>query len=162
METIKYVLGDATKPNPYDVAIIAHVCNDIGGWGRGFVTAISRRWKAPEKAYRLWYKTGAPKSFELGQMQLVQVNDDLYVANMIAQRGIRTKINVEPAIRYDELAKCLKLLAEEALRLDASVHMPRIGCGLAGGTWEEVEPLILENLSKKNIKVIVYDFDGKN
>ncbi|MEV6001124.1 Appr-1-p processing protein, partial [Streptomyces griseomycini] len=26
------------------VKVIAHVCNDIGGWGKGFVLAVSRRW----------------------------------------------------------------------------------------------------------------------
>jgi hypothetical protein len=37
--------------------------------------------------------------------------------------------------------------------------MPRIGCGLAGGKWEEIEPLIKEELSAKGIKTVVYDFE---
>lgn len=36
--------------------------------------------------------------------------------------------------------------------------MPRIGCGLAGGKWELIEPLIEETLLKNNIETIVYDF----
>jgi hypothetical protein len=36
--------------------------------------------------------------------------------------------------------------------------MPRIGCGLAGGTWDKIEPLIEENLSMNQILVRVYDF----
>jgi hypothetical protein len=36
--------------------------------------------------------------------------------------------------------------------------MPRIGCGLAGGTWDKIEPLIQSALIKKNIDVTVYDF----
>jgi hypothetical protein len=35
--------------------------------------------------------------------------------------------------------------------------MPRIGCGLAGGQWENVEPLISEELGEKNVQVIIYD-----
>ena len=35
--------------------------------------------------------------------------------------------------------------------------MPRIGCGLAGGTWDKIEPLIQSNLSDKEIAVTVYD-----
>jgi hypothetical protein len=31
---------------------IAHVCNDRGGWGKGFVMAISQRWPQPEMEYR--------------------------------------------------------------------------------------------------------------
>jgi len=29
-----------------------HVCNGQGHWGAGFVMALSRRFKAPEAAYR--------------------------------------------------------------------------------------------------------------
>ena len=49
------VVGDATDPqfsSISEVAIIPHICNDQGGWGRGFVLALSKKWKAPERAYR--------------------------------------------------------------------------------------------------------------
>jgi hypothetical protein len=36
--------------------------------------------------------------------------------------------------------------------------MPRIGCGLAGGKWERIEPLILQELSQHDVAVYVYDF----
>ena len=39
----------------------------------------------------------------------------------------------------------------------ATVHMPRIGCGLAGGTWDKIEPLINESLVKNEIETYVYD-----
>ena len=35
--------------------------------------------------------------------------------------------------------------------------MPRIGCGLAGGTWDKIEPLINESLVKNEIETYVYD-----
>ncbi|HJK89231.1 MAG TPA: hypothetical protein RMH85_21120 [Polyangiaceae bacterium LLY-WYZ-15_(1-7)] len=53
---IDYVVGDATRPGGDGPKIIVHVCNDVGGWGRGFVTALSKRWAAPEEAYRAWYR----------------------------------------------------------------------------------------------------------
>ena len=37
--------------------------------------------------------------------------------------------------------------------------MPRIGCGLAGGRWEKVEPLVRTRLSDRGISVTVYDHD---
>lgn len=43
--------------------------------------------------------------------------------------------------------------------MGASIHMPRIGCGLTGGKWENIEPIILETLSKNNINIYVYDFE---
>lgn len=65
-------------------------------------------------------------------MQLVQVKPDTRVANMIGQRGTRTGSN-GPPVRYDAIERCLAALAEHTEQLDASVHMPRSGCGLAGG-----------------------------
>jgi O-acetyl-ADP-ribose deacetylase (regulator of RNase III) len=148
---INYVTGDATRPIGDGNKIIVHICNDIGGWGAGFVLAISRRWKEPEKRYRTW---GRSKGYKLGTIDLVQVESDIWVANMVAQHDVGYKGNVPP-IRYPALEKCLTAVAVEAEKLNASVHMPRIGCGLAGGSWDEVEKIISSRLS--DIPVTVYD-----
>lgn len=50
---IQYTTGDATQPLADGAKIICHVCNDIGGWGAGFVVALSRKWSEPERAYRI-------------------------------------------------------------------------------------------------------------
>ena len=54
---ILYIKGDATAPIGSGVKVITHICNDIGGWGKGFVLALSKKWKMPEEAYRQWYKS---------------------------------------------------------------------------------------------------------
>ena len=154
MEII-YLKGDATSPSGDDNKIIAHVCNDIGGWGKGFVMAISKKWKEPEKEYRNWYKSS--ENFELGEIQIVKVQNSLWVCNIIGQRDIRKKDGVAP-IRYEAIEDGLEKLSLEAIKLSASVHMPRIGCGLAGGKWEEIEPIIEKTLTSKNVKTVVYDF----
>lgn len=43
MTQIIYLKGDATNPIAKGNKIIAHICNDAGGWGKGFVLAISRK-----------------------------------------------------------------------------------------------------------------------
>jgi O-acetyl-ADP-ribose deacetylase (regulator of RNase III) len=159
MSAIKYVTGDATAPGSGGNRIICHVCNDIGGWGRGFVLAISKRWPEAEARYRAWYESGEPGGFLLGGVQLVEVEAELWVANMIAQHGVKAMAGVPP-IRYDALRACLELLAGHAQNLTASVHMPRIGCGLAGGTWSEVEAIIADALSSQGVPVHVYDLGG--
>jgi O-acetyl-ADP-ribose deacetylase (regulator of RNase III) len=75
---------------------------------------------------------------------------------MIGQHGIR-RTKEGPPIRHNAVEKCLGRVAQKAVELDASVHMPRIGCGLAGGNWEEIEPIITRQLCKKSIAVYVYD-----
>ncbi len=37
--------------------------------------------------------------------------------------------------------------------------MPRIGCGLAGGKWEEIEKIIIRTLIHRQVDVYVYDFE---
>jgi len=156
MSEITYVRGDATAPLGKGVKLIAHVCNDIGGWGKGFVLALSNRWPEPEAAYRRWHRERAGNDFALGATQFVKVDRYVWVANMIGQRGTKTGSKGVP-VRYEAIDTALAPLADKALELGASVHMPRIGCGLAGGKWSRVEPLITERLIERGIKVTVYD-----
>lgn len=158
MQPLRVIKGDATSPQAKGPKIIAHVCNDLGGWGKGFVLAISKRWPEPERAYRDWHRERAGNDFGLGATQRVQVRPDTWVANMVAQHGIRTGSS-GPPIRYDAVERCLTTVADHALRLDAGVHMPRIGCGLAGGRWELIEPIIAETLLTRGVSTTVYDFD---
>ncbi|MEV5936019.1 macro domain-containing protein [Streptomyces sp. NPDC052079] len=159
MSGITYIRGDATAPSVKGVKVIAHVCNDIGGWGKGFVVALSRRWPEPEAAYRAWHRDRASNDFALGAVRLVQVERHVWVANMIGQRGIRTGSKGVP-VRYEAIDTALARLADHAIALGASVHMPRIGCGLAGGRWSRVEPLIDERLARRGIPVTVYEHGG--
>ena len=154
---INYLKGDATAPSVKGNKIIAHICNDLGGWGKGFVMEISKRWSEPETQYRDWHKNRNKNDFALGSVQFVQVEKYITVANMIGQRGIKTGSKGVP-VRYEAVRDCLNTVAEKALEINASVHMPRIGCGLAGGKWEAVEPVIMEMLINKGIVVYVYDY----
>jgi O-acetyl-ADP-ribose deacetylase (regulator of RNase III) len=158
MAGIHYIRGDATCPQAKGVKLICHVCNDMGRWGKGFVFALSRRWSQPEEQYRAWYAGRAGDGFGLGAVQFVQVEPYIWVANMVAQRGTKTGSS-GPPIRYEALADCLRRVGEKADELKASVHMPRIGCGLAGGDWARVEPLIEEFLVEHGLAVHVYDFE---
>lgn len=154
--SIHYLKGDATVPQAKGKKIIAHICNDLGGWGKGFVLAISKRWKEPEADYRRWHKDR--DEFELGAVRFVQVEPTIWVANMIGQHGMKSG-SKGPPIRYKAVESCLEKVATKAEELSATVNMPRIGCGLAGGKWEEIEPIIDRTLVAKKIEVYVYDFE---
>jgi O-acetyl-ADP-ribose deacetylase (regulator of RNase III) len=155
---IRFIQGDATSPQAAGPKIIAHVCNDLGGWGKGFVLAVSRRWPEPERDYRDWHRQRAGNGFGLGEVRLVRVRPDVWVANMIGQHGMKRGSH-GPPIRYPAVERCLAALAEHASGLDASVHMPRIGCGLVGGRWDRIEPLVVAALCERQIAVTVYDIN---
>ncbi len=154
--SINYIIGDATQPVGEGPKVIVHVCNDIGGWGRGFVVALSKRWPEPEQHYRAWHRGQEKTPFALGEVQLVQVAEAMWVANLIGQRDVRTVGGVPP-VRYEAIRKGLRRVAEEAGGLAASVHMPRIGCGLAGGKWEEVGKIVEDEIANRGVSVTVYD-----
>lgn len=135
MKKIVYAVGDGTKPEGAGGKIIAHVCNDIGAWGRGFVLAISKLSPAPECAFREWYRGREHNDFVLGAVQFVSVSPDIQVANMIGQHGIRKLQGVSP-IRYDALETALKTVGKKAQTANASVHLPRIGCRQRGRQME--------------------------
>jgi hypothetical protein len=100
---ITYINGDATSPQAKGPKIIAHCCNDIGKWGKGFVMAVSKRWPFARALYLDWY-AGKPVDNQLvgkrvlttgkckvSEVQLIEViPHDTFVANMIGQRGIAT------------------------------------------------------------------------
>lgn len=151
---LRFAEGDATQPEGDGPKIIAHVCNDAGGWGAGFVLALSRRWPEPEAEYR---RHEGP--YSLGSVRFVQVEPELWVANMVAQHGYGE--DGRPPIWYWAVQAGLNAVAGHARSLSASVHMPRIGCGLAGGRWDYIEPLVREELCDRGVPVTVYDLPEK-
>lgn len=157
---LRYVEGDATLPRGGGHRMIIHVCNDEGKWGKGFVLALSKRWQKPEQEYRIWYRSQGEgrNKFRLGEIQIVEIQSELAVVNMIGQHGIEPDENGIAPIRYEAIKSCLEKIAKEAKDRGSSIHLPRIGCGLAGGTWDKIEPLLIECLINKGINVTVYDF----
>jgi O-acetyl-ADP-ribose deacetylase (regulator of RNase III) len=156
---IKYVIGDATRPIGEGEKLILHIVNDKNKWGAGFVLSLSKRWDAPEKVYR------AEKNYVLGNVQIVQVEDDITVINMIAQHGLRSvniysnpiDMNIStsiPPIRYDALKTCLEKVNKYAIQTGATIHAPRFGAGLSGGNWNIIEQIIKETLT---VDVTIYD-----
>jgi len=129
----------------------------LGKWGKGFVLAVSKRWSEPERQYRAAF--AQPPFPQLGDVQFVPVGGNVTVANLIGQHGVRRSgAGSAPPIRYGAIRRGLEKIAAFADQYDASVVMPRIGCGLAGGTWEEILPIIEATLLARNIPVSVYDF----
>lgn len=153
---LTYRIGDATAPPESGPRVIAHVCNDVGRWNKGFVLAVSQRWPKARSAYFRWFREA---EFALGELQVVPVEPKVWVANMVGQHGLRRRGEPQP-LRYPALRKCLRALRVEAEKLHATVHMPRLGCGLGGGEWSRVEAMIEEELAPY-VDVFVYDLESE-
>ena len=154
---IHYLKGDATDPKGEGIKIVAHVCNDVGMWEAGFVLSL-KKWPMTKTAYRQPFIAGRP--MQLGDVQLVPVEDNVIVANMVAQNGVAWNPK-NPTIRYNELSKCLNQVVSYATKHAASIHMPRIGCGIACGDWKDVELVIKTALNSNGDEVDVFVYDLK-
>jgi hypothetical protein len=139
---IHYLIGDALQPVKKP-AIIPHICNDKGWWGSGFVIAVSRVSPEPEAHYLSW-KTRCGGDLPLGETQIIKIDDDVWVANMIAQHDVRT---AEPPLRIEALRGCLTYVNKVAKTSRATIHAPRIGAVRSGGRWEDIERVILSTLT---------------
>jgi Zn-dependent peptidase ImmA (M78 family) len=159
-EKIINVTGDATEPHGTDKKIIAQIVNDKASrWGGGFSLVVKKKWHFVQDEFRHWAETNREK-FKLGQTHLATIEENVQIMSMIAQHGYGP--SPKPRIRYEALKECLLKLGEVAIKENASVHIPRIGAGQAGGSWWVISELIEESLCKKGIKVKVYDLPDKS
>jgi hypothetical protein len=165
---IQYLSGDATDPNlgqdMQTMHIIIHCCNNKGAWGSGFVLALNKLSPEPKRMY----KKMAP--YKLGDIAFVKIKSNLLVANIIGQDGYGR--NHRKYVKYwaikdacEELVKLLPSLAPPRPYplsdcqhpYNVHIHAPRLGAGLAGGEWEEIEMILQRVFCDQNIPVTIYD-----
>lgn len=152
---IQYLRGDALEPRGDGDRVVAHIVNDkTPNWGGGFALAVRKRYPGVQEDFQAWVSADRSQ-LHLGSVRFAKANAALTIASMVAQHGYGP--SPTPRLRYQALATCLETLATFAIKGSRPVHMPRIGCGNAGGTWDVVSTLIDEIVCSKGIPVTVYD-----
>lgn len=170
---VKYVEGDMFGPLSTDsfkgATILPHVCNDKGGFGAGFVVPLSRAYPKVRHSYLGWednrnhiHGPDDNPPFRLGETQFVNVNDTLFVANMVAQ----TLGGVRPLF-YNHLARCMDAVANfviernDAREYQSRIVAPMFGSNLAGGDWNIIEKLIEDCWIRRGITdITIYYMPG--
>lgn len=131
--------------------VLVHGCNARGAMGRGLAKQVRTRYPQAYAAYRRAYQQFG---LEVGEVIWYPVRTDrgearLVIANAVIQADYGT---TRRQVNYGALERCFKQVARIArLHGLSDVHFPLIGCGLAGGEWNLVEPIIertLEGLGK--------------
>jgi hypothetical protein len=174
----RYIHGDLFE-HEYDPArttVIAHVCNDQGVMGSGFVVPLAKHFPWAKEAYVNWFKdnplqadvellgwhwndeVGSPGR---GQTQMVTVKNDessswhedrIVVANMVAQ-----DLGSERPLYYNDLVKCMEQVAHsDEIQCGGEIICPMFGSALAGGDWRFIEELITDCWLVRGIQVTVY------
>lgn len=143
-----------------ETGIICSGVNCQGVMGSGLVLPIKEKWPIVYKMYKSYCDSFkyTDKSELVGQTQVTEVSDNLYVANCFTQltfgRELNTKYASLGAIE-ESLANVLSFAQVHNIK---SIHLPKIGCGLGGLSWEdEVEPIV-RKLIKEDLSInwIVY------
>ena len=155
---ITRVWGDATCPRGSGPNIVAQIVNDSAfTWGGGFSLAARKKWPAAQQAFRTWAER-EPRRLKLGNVHVSDIDENLAIVSMIAQRGYGP--SPKPRIRYAALETCLEKLGKFAAERHATVHMPKIGSGQAGGSWNIIREVIQETVCVQGVRVFVYDLPG--
>jgi len=158
--TLTYKIGDATKPEALGTEaylMIAHVANNIGVMGAGFVIPLKARFGGLFDQYRKYCKSDRTPEELLGTVDYYYSDDsDCIVANMIAQANIGRK-QVRP-LDYDALIECMQDVVRQIKHQgdSATIHCPKFGAGLAGGDWHIIEALIQAIWVDAGYNVVVY------
>jgi O-acetyl-ADP-ribose deacetylase (regulator of RNase III) len=157
---IEFIFGDATNPRGDGPRILVQIVTDgavIWGGG-GFAAAVRRAWPHAQEEFRQWV-AGSREHLSLGRVHFATPRDGVQVASIIAQHGYA--LSARPKVRYNALRQGLQEVAKVAQENGASVHMPRIGTGLAGGSWDVVEELVWDTVGRSDQHVTVYDLPGR-
>jgi hypothetical protein len=151
---IQFITGDATAPCGSGTRILAHVVNDATpNWGAGFGRLVQQKWPLVQQAFRESWFSSSRK--HLGDTFFSEAETGLSICQMVCQHGYGA--SERPRIRYAALRDCLLSLRDTALDEKASVHMPRVGTGEAGGSWTLISALIDEVLCAAGLSVTIYD-----
>ncbi len=156
---IRIVHGDILEPHKEGKKIICQLVNDRAvKWGGGVAHKFAKRFPNAEGRYTEQVMQ-IPLNERLGQAIFSVAYDDLIIASLIGQEGFGPSLF--PRIRYAALRSSLEKVAERATSIGASIHMPKIGTGAAGGDWPTIEEMLDDIMVRAGLDVTVYEIPPK-
>ena len=153
-ESIRFIQGDVLEPRGDGPTVICQLVNDKARfWGGGVAKLVGKKYPKAQKDFSLWITK------RLGEVHFAEANDSTVVASLVGQEGFGPSLT--PRIRYTALEQCFEKISNFASKRAATVHMPRVGAGQAGGSWDTVEEIVQDTLVTDGIPVTVYDLPPK-
>ena len=145
-----YITDDITN---VESGIIAHGVNRRVVMGSGVAKSLYQKWQIVKEQYMTMRKP-VPT---LGSIDIVNINDDLMVINCYTQEfygyeGVYA--NLDAVI--ESLRRCCLVAINNGLDC---VNIPKIGAGLGGLKWSDIEPKLCELEEKHKVFFNVYHLD---
>lgn len=127
------ISGDLLKQK----GLLVQQVNCRGAMGRGLALAVRQKWPQVYHAYRRAYDRG---EWTLGKVQVIRVEAQVWVANLAGQDGWGTG---RQQTDYEAYRAAWPKVYWWARNRQIDVYAPHcFGCGLAGGDWQIVQPLV--------------------
>lgn len=148
-KTAVFIDGDLVENA--DIGIFCHQTNCFGKMGAGIARQIAAKYRAVAEKDREYCRTGNV----LGTILCVPTGDGRTCVNMYAQYGYGTDQRQTDYFAFDcclqELEKYLQTVPEST-----GIGFPdHIGCGLAGGDWDTVLPMLEQFASRVSQPVYI-------
>ena len=150
-EFIKEVRGDLLA---YDAKVRCHQVNCKGVMGAGLAKQVKEKYPEAYEQYKAMCDQFG--SSLLGHPQFVICHDGTVMANLFAQDGHGTDAVQTVMGALDD---CLSQVANFCFRIDAKPAFPKLmGCGLAGGNWDDVSKLIAQYFDFKSAGCTIVEY----
>ena len=145
-----YIKDDITNVT---IGIIAHGVNRRVTMGSGVAKALYEKWQIVKTQY-MTMKSPVPT---LGSIDIVNINDDLMVINCYTQefygyQGVYA--NIDSVV--ESMERCCLIAINNGLDC---VNIPKIGAGLGGLNWDDIEPRLCKLEEKHKVFFNVYHLD---
>lgn len=147
---IKYIHGDVFKSS---ANIIAHGCNCRGGFGAGIAVQVAKLFP---KARDMYMKKFHNEGWRVGEVQLVHVGGDKFIANCATQDKYGSPKGGAVYVSYEGFRVVMEELKKNCLEYNLTLAMPKIGSDLAGGDWNILEGILNEVFSDMEIEVYIF------
>lgn len=151
MKTVHGDLLALLRQGTFDV--IVHGCNCMASMGGGLAGQIAATYPEVEEADRE-YELQRPGRLKAGTVLPVRTKDGT-VVNAYTQ--VLGGASADPALITQALWKVRALYHDE----DVRIGIPRIGCGIGGLDWSEVQPIVERELRDLDVTVVEYEPAGQ-
>jgi O-acetyl-ADP-ribose deacetylase (regulator of RNase III) len=125
--------------------VLLHGCNCFHTMGGGIALYLKNKY--PE-IYEADLITKYGDREKLGGFSYEEINNNLTIANCYTQHGYgNDRVYVESDAIFNSVSRVCEYYPNHY------ILMPKIGCGLAGGDWKEIKPIINSALKNKDAVV---------
>lgn len=157
-KTLKVIKGDLlqlAKQNKFD--LIIHGCNCFHAMSGGIARAIRTEWPEAAAADDLTPKGDETK---LGTYSSVDIRGRILLESRFIDYRVKiinayTQFHPGADVNYDAIRDALRAIHND-FPPETSIGIPRIGAGIAGGDWQEIENIIVEELPDRDVTIVAF------